>query len=265
MTSQQILRSSLLDILFENRNKHYGAYALRKAYPQRLGFALAIALSAVFLLYLVKPDFKNEIQKAFGPLADTVRIIDVIIPIEPPAVAQPPQASPAPAATQAHTAIDIVPDHTPIDNPVPTTGQIENVAIGAVTRPGGEGPVLPEAPITSTGPAASQTISATVFDPVEKQPEFPGGQQAWLQFLSRYLQAPDELSPGERKTVQVRFVVGEDGSVAGFEVVQSGGNAFDKEVIRVLKKMPKWKPAIQNGHHIAVSFTQPVTFVAAEE
>ncbi|MBA2746852.1 MAG: energy transducer TonB, partial [Flavisolibacter sp.] len=50
-----------------------------------------------------------------------------------------------------------------------------------------------------------------------------------------------------------------------FSILQSGGKAFDAEVIRVLKKMPKWKPAIQNGRPVAVSFSQPVTFVGVEK
>jgi periplasmic protein TonB len=65
--------------------------------------------------------------------------------------------------------------------------------------------------------------------------------------------------------VIVRFSVGEDGSVTHFEIMQSGGSAFDNEVIRVLKKMPKWKPAVQNGKNVPVMFTQPVTFMAFEE
>jgi protein TonB len=76
---------------------------------------------------------------------------------------------------------------------------------------------------------------------------------------------PDELQAGERRTVQVKFWVGEDGSVSRLEVVQSGGAAFDNEVIRVLRKMPKWQPAVQNGHPVAVTFTQPVTFQSVEE
>ena len=67
------------------------------------------------------------------------------------------------------------------------------------------------------------------------------------------------------KLCMVKFIVGEDGKVTAFEVVQSGGAAFDNEVIRVLKKMPQWKPAIQNGQTVKAMFTQPVTFQSVEE
>jgi len=86
-----------------------------------------------------------------------------------------------------------------------------------------------------------------------------------MEFLSRNLRTPSELEAGQKRNVMVRFTVGEDGSVTQFEIVQSGGEAFDREVIRVLKKMPKWKPAIQNGRPVSVLFTQPVTFLAVEE
>ena len=86
-----------------------------------------------------------------------------------------------------------------------------------------------------------------------------------MNFLNKYLRTPDELEAGQKRTVLVRFAVGEDGSITKFEIIQSGGAAFDNEVIRVLKKMPKWKPAVQNGQNVSVMFTQPVTFMAYEE
>ena len=86
-----------------------------------------------------------------------------------------------------------------------------------------------------------------------------------MNFLQRNLNAPSELEPGEKKTVSIRFFVSVDGAITDFEIVQSAGKTFDSEVIRVLKKMPKWRPAIQHGQPIARAFTQPVTFVGMEE
>jgi protein TonB len=73
------------------------------------------------------------------------------------------------------------------------------------------------------------------------------------------------LENGEKRIVNIRFHVDADGAVTNFQIVQSGGAAFDNEVIRVLKRMPNWMPAQQAGKAVAVSFTQPVTFVGAEE
>ena len=122
-------------------------------------------------------------------------------------------------------------------------------------------PSLPEN--TNNQPS---TIQETPPPPLPNSAaSFPGGQQAWMNFLNKYLRTPDELEAGQKRTVLVRFAVGEDGSITKFEIIQSGGAAFDNEVIRVLKKMPKWKPAVQNGQNVSVMFTQPVTFMAYEE
>ncbi len=107
-------------------------------------------------------------------------------------------------------------------------------------------------------------VEATVA-PIQREPEFPGGADAWINFLRRNLVPPAQLEPGDKKIVSIRFFVSADGTVTDFEVMQSAGKVFDNEVIRVLKKMPKWKPAIQNGQPVARAFTQPVTFIGVEE
>ena len=73
------------------------------------------------------------------------------------------------------------------------------------------------------------------------------------------------MEPGEKKVVLVKFFVNADGSVTQTEIVQSSGETYEREVLRAFKKMPKWNPAIQNGHKIAVAFTQPVTFIGPDE
>lgn len=97
------------------------------------------------------------------------------------------------------------------------------------------------------------------------EPEFPGGRAALENFLHRHLRIPDALQIGDKKTVQVKFKITPEGAVSDIQIVKSGGEQFDKEVIRVCKKMPKWKPATQNGINIPVSFVLPVTFIAYEQ
>ena len=84
-------------------------------------------------------------------------------------------------------------------------------------------------------------------------------------FLSKYLTTPDELQAGEKKVVRIRFKVDTDGTVNTFEIMTSGGNEFDNEVVRVCRKMPRWMPAIQNGINVPVSYVLPVTFIGVEE
>ncbi len=96
-------------------------------------------------------------------------------------------------------------------------------------------------------------------------PEFPGGNDALMKFLSRHLNIPAELEADEKRMVKASFKVSGDGLVTWVEIVQSGGELFDKEVIRVCKRMPKWKPAIQNGIAVPVSYVLPVTFIRMDQ
>jgi periplasmic protein TonB len=271
MTSNDILRADVLDILFENRNKQYGAYTLRKYYNNRLAMALGIALTIVALAaWLIQRSTPDDSAAAvdWKPDPMILTLVDPAPESEPPVQAPPPSAQPRPIATQAFNArIEIVAHADPADM-VPDMADLVDRQIGNTTVEGDlptqnrtiEAPPLP--PVESGGGTEQEVRE---FRPLERQPEFPGGVQAWSAFLSRHLRMPEELEAGERRTIQVRFWVGADGSLTHFEVVQSAGTAFDNEVIRVLKKMPRWKPAFHNGQPVAVTFTQPVTFQALEE
>jgi protein TonB len=84
-------------------------------------------------------------------------------------------------------------------------------------------------------------------------------------FIARYLNTPEQLEDGEKKVVKIRFKVDKDGAVNTFEIVTSGGDLFDSEVLRVCKKMPRWTPAIQNGINVPVSYVLPITFIGVVE
>jgi periplasmic protein TonB len=266
MTSNEILKADVLDILFENRNKMYGAYTLRKFYNNRLLAALIFSIASVVLLLLfLKPAVSHTATTPSVPGLQLTTIElpkDVFIPKKP----EPPAPPKAPAVAQQQFIDQIKITTNNVAAVVPEQAELIQVAISNITESGVPGDALP--PISENNNAsANQTEYNTTPAPalMQAQPEFPGGTAAWSSFLSRHLQAPDALEGGEKKTVLVRFLVSKDGSVTGFEIVQSGGAAFDNEVIRVLKKMPKWKPAIQNGQHVDVTFTQPVTFMGIEE
>lgn len=270
MTSHEILRSDLLDIIFDNRNKKYGAYELRRSYNFRMGLALAITLSIFFLTFLfINPS---------GSSSDTFHINNdpglVVTEVEemprqniPPLIPDQRRtpAQPLNAQREFVSAITIVDDNSMI-NDIATQSDLRNAAISNLNTEGKPSDVGIQPPNITNGNGNS--VVAT-DDPQKilptKSPEFPGGVKAWLAFLNKHLNSPVDLEPGEKKTVMVRFTVGVDGSITNYEVMQSGGSAFDNEVIRVMKKMPKWSPAIQNGVNIAISFTQPVTFIGLEE
>jgi protein TonB len=152
-----------------------------------------------------------------------------------------------------------------VNNPMTTQEDLMN---SIISNRNIDGPAANNIPIINDAVVEKPPVKEET-KPIEmapsREPEFPGGQDAWMNFLRKNLNAPAGLEPGEKKTVSIRFFVSVDGAITDFEVMQSAGRVFDNEVIRVLKKMPKWKPAIQNGQPIARAFTQPVTFIGMEE
>jgi protein TonB len=266
MTSNEILKADILDILFDNRNKQYGAYVLRKNYNSRLSIALGISLSTVLLFFLLARLDHSSAVLTYDDQKEVV-VIDKIVPpsIKKPDPIIPKQTTPPPAMKERSFVNVVVKEDDLVKNPMTTQDDLMN---SIISNRNIEGPAANSIPIIKEAVIDKTPLKEEV-KPVEvapsREPEFPGGQEAWLNFLRKNLIAPLDLQSGEKKTVSIRFFVSVDGVVADFEVVQSGGRAFDNEVIRVLKKMPKWKPAIQNGQAIARAFTQPVTFVGMEE
>ena len=101
-----------------------------------------------------------------------------------------------------------------------------------------------------------------IFVVVETMPEFPGGQQALFKYLSENVKYPVIAQEnGIQGRVICQFVVNKDGSIVDVEVVRSGGDpSLDKEAVRVIKSMPKWKPGKQRGKAVRVKYTVPVNF-----
>ncbi len=264
MTSKELLKADMLDILFEHRNKLYGAYALRKDYNHRLGKALAIALSIVLFFILFSAFRKNEAATPItinSPGGVELKQINLPEKIEQPQ----PQTRPRAAEADFQT-IRIVRDDL-ADRIIVENSALANATISNVNR---NGPIPDGLPADTVVTSGTGNTVAPQPDPDPKPlptyaPSFPGGQTAWLNYLRKFLQTPDALEAGQRIEVRVRFWVETDGYVSRFEIIQSGGSDFDREVLRVMKKMPKWEPAMQNGQKIAVSFTQPVIFVGVEE
>lgn len=99
------------------------------------------------------------------------------------------------------------------------------------------------------------------FDVVEQMPEFPGGQEALMKFLSESVKYPKEASKdGVQGRVVVQFVVEKDGSISEVEVVKKVNEHLDAEAVRVVNAMPKWKPGKQKGENVRVMYTLPISF-----
>lgn len=187
----------------------------------------------------------------------------VVVPPTHRVVTPPPAVVAPPAPTVAVTDPRLVDEVDP-SKAMPDISSLNNQQIGASTikSPGTTGVVAQGGtPGAGAGVGDKGDEPVSDFTRIEKMPAFPGGEEALRRFFMRYLQTPDELEEGGKVRVVIRFVVGKDGSLSAYDISQSGGQVFDAEVVRVLKKMPKWTPGIQNGRPVAVYFNLPVTFM----
>ena len=109
------------------------------------------------------------------------------------------------------------------------------------------------------------SIEKEVYTIVEVQPQFPGGESARQEYIAKNIHYPDLARNNNiQGTVYVSFVVERNGSVSDIKIVKGIGSGCDKEVIRVVKKMPKWKPGIQRGKNVRVKINMPVKFMFEE-
>jgi protein TonB len=153
---------------------------------------------------------------------------------------------PPPPAVQEVEVLNVVEDNVETESIEVNTEETEQEVVIAA-------PV--EAPV-------EEEEEEVVFVVVESMPEFPGGQQALFKYLSENVKYPVIAQEnGIQGRVICQFVVNKDGSIVDVEVVRSGGDAsLDKEAIRVIKSMPKWKPGKQRGKPVRVKYTVPVNF-----
>lgn len=271
MTGNEFLRADLLDILFEHRNKDYGAYVLRRSYHKRLITALIAAMGMTILfLWLLQPQGNTN---TVVPRNDKEGIVirEYVVPVKKIEEPVKPKAPAKPktvikkAQVKFTSSIDIRSDDE-VKTPVASVDELAGNRTGDETiagEPDDGTPVQPEVP-AGTDERTAGTDQPVIFVPLEREPVFPGGPEALHRFLSKYLQTPGELEEGERVMVKVRFRVAADGYVTNFEIAESGGSEFDREVLRVVKKMPRWEPAFQNGINVPVTFQIPVTFMGLE-
>jgi protein TonB len=122
----------------------------------------------------------------------------------------------------------------------------------AKVEPGGGGKEKVTVVIDKTAPMDG--------DAVDVLPSYPGGMDALRKFLQKHLQTPDELEGGQSVSVRVKFVVDYTGKLKSFVTVQDGGDVYNKEVVRVLKKMPDWVPGKTKGENVSVYYVIPVRF-----
>lgn len=270
MRIDQILSADTLDLLFDNRNKAYGAYDLRKFYQDRLLKSMAITFFAAGLISLFVFSAKNKEILVFEEIMVETSpvVLQESIPDIPPPVDQPQRQT---QKTDAQKYIkNIVITNKPAEAE-PLAKNLDLVAISSKTVLGdpdvtltvGADPGLKNKPglAIAAAPVVTKTDIETPRLTAEVMPSYPGGLEALKKFLERNLNNPQDLEDGQVVSVKIRFIVGYDGKLKGFETVEDGGEAFNKEVIRVLKKMKDWNPGKSNGENVSVYYMIPVKFM----
>ncbi|MFL9481474.1 energy transducer TonB [Chitinophagaceae bacterium LWZ2-11] len=276
MEVNKILSADVLDIIFDGRNKDYGAYDLRKTYNKRITIALLVMLAicllagASYALTKLKKKQTNEIIVQDVTLED-VKKQEEKKP-EPPPPPPPPKQEPPKVEITKFTPPKIVKDEE-VKEPPPEVTKLEDTKIGTVNQEGtkDEGIVAP--PVESKGTGVVEAPKVTedydkVFTVVQIEAEFPGGKAAWTKYLERNLNRdlPSENgAPPGKYSVTLSFLVDKTGNISEVTAENDPGYGTKDEAIRVIKKGPAWKPAVQNGRNVAYRARQTITFQVSEE
>jgi periplasmic protein TonB len=150
-----------------------------------------------------------------------------------------------------------------------TIDQFRDKRISDVTRdgppPSGDFPAPSPSQASANSPAVPPEPDNLPVSNPDQMPEYPGGQSALLRFLGQNLQVPeDAVQPGQRVRVPVTFVVDKSGQIGEVEFHMVPVEILKKEVLRVIRKMPRWKPGIRKGQPVPVYFTLPIIFEVTE-
>lgn len=275
MEVSKILSSDVLDIVFDGRNKAYGAYELRRKYNRRLTVALIITASIAVLILLLTflAGLKKE-EVVEAPIITEVKLEEVQEtrqeePPPPPPPPPPPQAQEPPKVeTEKFTPPKVVKDEeVREDEKPPKNEDLADVKIGTVKQEGvkDEGIVVPPAGDGGKGvvvaPKKEEDDLDKVFQKVEIESSYPGGPSAWQRFLQRNLRYPDRaIEDNIQGTVHVQFIVDREGLVSEVTALNDPGGGLAEEAVRIIKKSGKWTPAIQNGKKVKSYKKQPITF-----
>ena len=276
MDINKIASADILDIVFDGRNKDYGAYQLRKTYNKRIRNSL-IGTFVICALLLTA----SIIANSTGNEKKDLVVQDVNLEAvkteekkpEPPPPPPPPKQEPPKVEITKFTPPKIVKDEeVKPDEEIKEVEKLEDTKIGTVNQEGAkdEGVVAP--PVEKpTGVVEAPKVEEDydkVFTVVQIAAEFPGGLPAWSKYLERNLNRDlpvENGAPPGKYTVVVSFIVAKDGSISDVAAENDPGYGTKAEAIRVIQKGPKWKPAVQNGRNVIYRHKQSITFQVSEE
>lgn len=271
MSKIDLIDNNWVDLVFEGKNKEYGAYVLRKNTGKRnvwsviIMLAIAAALGAIIgVNAIIEANKKEEISAE----VELMNITKKEVKVEKKAPVKIEEAKPV---EKVKSSVKFVPPVIKKDSEVKPEEELKSqddlnktkTAIGSFNVEGNDdkgGDVLKAKEVIAQ-PEPPKQEETKIFDVVEQPPSFPGGQAALLSWLSSHVKYPPIAEEnGIQGRVIVGFVVERDGSVSQVQVIRGVDPSLDKEAARVVASMPKWTPGRQNGQNVRVKYNVPVNF-----
>lgn len=274
MTQAQLATASLNDIVFDGRNKEYGAYELRALYERNIMRALAWS-SVVLLLLLAYPVVSRLMADAFPvPVVKTPGIIEMTaVVVDQPPVVVPPVAPPVTPPTQARPNttkyVEYVVAKTPNEptENVPNVDELVDTQVGTITFTGGTDDALPKDLPVGDGKGdervADVVAKPTVYLSVEQMPEMltGGGLAGIVAAIQKAVRYPGiDLRNGVEGRVYASFIVNPLGEITEIKIVKGITATLDAETMRAIGTLPRLKPGKQNGQAVNVAFNVPITY-----
>ena len=261
------------DIIFEGRNKEYGAYALRRGTAKRYNIALIciivaiVGIVAAAGLYQLATAGQDKVavtevtQLSKLKKNAEVKQKEKVVKIEKPQEIQAVKSSVKFTAPVIKKDEEVDEKET-LKNQEDLMNAQGSVSIADVKGNDEEnGKDIADLKTITVQAPPEEVKEEKIFDVVEQMPDFPGGMSALMQYLSKHIKYPVVAEEnGIQGRVIVTFVVEKNGSITDVQVVKSVDPSLDKEAVRVVKSMPNWIPGKQNGSAVRVKYTLPVTF-----
>ncbi len=271
MDTNTLLSADLLDILFDNRNKAYGAYELRRSYSQRITKSLIVTGAFVSLVF-TGIAFANKLETDEAPkffIKEGV-VLKTIAPDEPkpePIPEPPRRIEQPPIRTEQFVSRIEIADDKDVVTPPPTQADLQVAVIDVIKREGTDYDQVVALDVLDGNKdifEIKKPVEPEIRSSVDIDAKFDGN---WVKFLERNLNgqvAVENDAPPGTYTVLLQFVVDIDGSVSDIKVLKSPGFGLDQEAIRVIRKSKKWEPAMYDGRPVKAYRRQPITFLVSE-
>jgi protein TonB len=263
-TVNPIEYASLDEIVFETRNRSYGAYLLRKVYHHHLGMSLLIATALCLVLVNLPGWMNTRVEKVIPvkpPISDNGQTVETTKPV----IEVPPKKSETFRRVKASTTGIQITTQEVLTEEKPTEVSLLPGLAGLADLPGVDPHFDADVPEGFGEAPFVKEAEKTIYDFVAQMPEFPGGDAALIRFLNKNIRYPQVAQRmGVEGKVFLQFVVSRDGSIIDVQVVKGVSKECDEEAVRVVKAMPAWKPGKQNNMPVAVRFTFPIFFKMSE-